>query len=272
MYFVMTRSSSPPLPPYPIFSQIEMANAFDMSRDTVSLAMNYLDRYTCCQELSAVVVQVAVSASLFLAAKMEENDRLQVKALKKACVGPFKEEQLLAMEKDLLKVLSWKLRPVTPYDVVTPLLALLDWSHRPSWMQVDQNQLTREIDVLLDLSHFDHQTVRFPPVTKVVAALVLALTSPQYHFRAPVIDAEGKACRVYDLDRSMILKTCQEVGLTEGCGCVSLCAARMLGSYWEALHHNESKEHSTDQKNIPPLPGRNSPTGVEDLKPYLEGQ
>ncbi len=259
----------PILPPYLIFLQIEMANTFNMSRDTVSLAMNYLDRYTSCQEQSAVVVQVAASASLFVAAKVEENDRLQVKALRKACVGAFKEEQFLAMEKDLLKVLQWKLRPLTPYDVVGPFLALLDWSHRPSGVEVDQNELTREIDVLLDLSHFDHRTVRFPPVTKVVAGLVLALTSPQYHFRAPVVNAEGKACCVYDLDRAMILKTCQEVGLTEECGCASLCAARMLESYWEALRHNSESKHSSQKKN-PTLHGRHSPTGVADLALFLE--
>ncbi len=241
-----------------------------MSRDTVSIAMNYLDRYTCCQEQSAVVVQVAASASLFLAAKVEENDHLQVKALKKACVGAFKEEQLLAMEKDLLKVLQWQLRPLTPYDVVGPFLSLLDWSHRPPWMEVDQDQLTREVDVLLDLSHFDHQTVRFPPVTKVVAGLVLALTSPHYHFKAPVINAEGKACRVYDLDRAMILKTCHKVGLTEECGSVSLCATRMLKSYWEALRHNGGSKEKSIQTNNTPTPGRRSPTGVADLEPFLE--
>ncbi len=267
MYFLITRPS-PSSPPY-LTSQIEMANIFNMSRDTVSIAMNYLDRYTCCREQSAVVVQIAASASLFVAAKVEENDRLQVKALENACVGAFKVEQFLAMEKDLLKVLQWKLRPLTPYDVVGPFLALLDWSHRQSSMEVDLNQLTREIDVLLDLSHFDHQTVRFPSVTKVVAGLVLALASPQYHFRAPVVNEEGKACRVYDLDRAMILKTCQEVGLTEECGCVSLCAARMLESYWEALRHNSESKHSS-QKKSPTSQGRHSPTGVADLALFLE--
>ncbi len=241
-----------------------------MSRDTVSIAMNFLDRYTCCQEQSAVVVQVAASASLFLAAKVEENDHLQVKALKKACVGAFKEEQLLDMEKDLLKILQWQLRPLTPYDVVGPFLSLLDWSHRPSWMEIDQDQLSREIDILLDLSHFDHQTVRFPPVTKVVAGLVLALTSPRYHFRAPVINAEGKACRVYDLDRAMILKTCHEVGLTEECDSISLCATRMLRSYWEAFRHCGGSNKKTIQENNPAIYGRHSPTGVADLKPFLE--
>ncbi len=258
------------LPPLSHFSQIEMSNAFNMSRDTVSIAMNYLDRYTCSQEHSAVVVQVAASASLFLAAKVEENDHLKVKALKKACVGAFKEEQLLAMEKDLLKVLQWQLRPLTPYDAVGPFLSLLDWSHRPVWMEVDQNQLTREVDVLLDLSHFDNQTVHFPPVTKVVAGLVLALASPRYHFGAPVINAEGKACRVYDIDRAMIVKTCHEVGLAEECSSVSLCATRMLNSYWEALRPNGgSKEKSIEQNSLV-IYGRDSPTGVAELEPFLE--
>jgi hypothetical protein len=188
--------------------------------------MNYFDRYTCSKRCEQVVVQIAAASALFLAAKVEEGDVLPLRSLLRFCGGCFSESQLLAMELDFLKTLRWDLRPVTPYDVMSSFLPCLSWDHRPI-SSVDIGVLTSEVEQLLDLAHFDFRSARYSPATHAVSALLLALASPHYLPRLPVHHgAGGAACRLYDLDRTMVMSICEEIGFQDLEG-VAACAAHM---------------------------------------------
>lgn len=59
---------------FPIFClQNQMANFLGYSRDTVAVAINYFDRYTCARPCNATLAQAVAATALHVAAKFEES-------------------------------------------------------------------------------------------------------------------------------------------------------------------------------------------------------
>lgn len=51
-----------------------MASFLGYSRDTVAVALNYFDRYTCARPCSPTLAQAAAATALHIAAKFEESN------------------------------------------------------------------------------------------------------------------------------------------------------------------------------------------------------
>ncbi|CAM9876847.1 unnamed protein product, partial [Ectocarpus sp. 6 AP-2014] len=102
----------------------QMATFLGYNRDTVAVALNYFDRYTCEKRCSPTLAQAVAATALHIAAKFEETNPASLRQLLKY-TPVFTPEQLLVMEMSLLKVLNWDLRPVTVYDFVRAFCALL---------------------------------------------------------------------------------------------------------------------------------------------------
>ncbi|CAM9112351.1 unnamed protein product, partial [Ectocarpus sp. 13 AM-2016] len=102
----------------------QMATFLRYNRDTVAVALNYFDRYTCEKRCSPTLAQAVAATALHIAAKFEETNPASLRQLLKY-TPVFTPEQLLVMEMSLLKVLNWDLRPVTVYDFVRAFCAIL---------------------------------------------------------------------------------------------------------------------------------------------------
>ncbi|CAN0299215.1 unnamed protein product [Ectocarpus sp. 12 AP-2014] len=173
-----------------------MATFLGYNRDTVAVALNYFDRYTCEKRCSPTLAQAVAATALHIAAKFEETNPASLRQLLKY-TPVFTPEQLLVMEMSLLKVLNWDLRPGTVYDFVRAFCALLVQGEGSSHAaaasasggggaSVSVSLQAREekkeelerlcvwAEDIADLASFDVRFVNFLPSTLATAALLLS--------------------------------------------------------------------------------------------------
>ncbi|CAB1119525.1 unnamed protein product [Ectocarpus sp. CCAP 1310/34] len=150
----------------------QMATFLGYNRDTVAVALNYFDRYTCEKRCSPTLAQAVAATALHTAAKFEET-------------------------KPASLVLNWDLRPVTVYDFVRAFCALLVQGEGSSHAaaastsgvggaSVSVSLQAREekkeelerlgvwAEDIADLASFDVRFVNFLPSTLATAALLLS--------------------------------------------------------------------------------------------------
>ena len=110
----------------------KIADILSISRDTVGIAMIYLDRYVSSDkgrsgkavERSRRYQLTAISA-FFLAVKLNEPVEFSVDLLVKLCQGKYSENDILSMERDILFTLDWRVSGPMPMDFARQLFELL---------------------------------------------------------------------------------------------------------------------------------------------------
>lgn len=113
-----------------------VADSFDLSRETVWIAMSILDRYlgSTKGEVEALrnkkTFQLASIASFHIAIKISEPVHLGIDLLIKLCRGEYNKYDVFSMEQDILFSLEWRvcISTTTPMDYVRQFLELL-----PEW-------------------------------------------------------------------------------------------------------------------------------------------
>lgn len=81
----------------------QVVDHFDFSREVVSIAIHYLDRYLATKYVNKKLFQLAAMTSLYLAVKLHEPGRLSMAAMIELSRGVFVMEQMKAMEMELLR-------------------------------------------------------------------------------------------------------------------------------------------------------------------------
>jgi Cyclin, N-terminal domain len=94
---------------------MEVSEEFMIKRDTLYICVNFIDRYISLAdyELQKQELQLIGVTSLFLACKVEEVYIPRVADFALATDGGYTKEQILEMEFQIMKVLKYKLHPVT---------------------------------------------------------------------------------------------------------------------------------------------------------------
>ncbi|CAM9710220.1 unnamed protein product, partial [Discosporangium mesarthrocarpum] len=82
--------------------KIQMADFLGYRHETVAVALNYFDRYTCAQPCTPTLTQVVAAAAIHLAAKFEEPNPARMQVMLEYAPA-FKPEHLRVMEMSLLK-------------------------------------------------------------------------------------------------------------------------------------------------------------------------
>lgn len=110
----------------------QVADTLRFNHETVGVTMSYFDRYLSSrrgrsQEAldSRNVFQLAVITCFYTAVKTCEPVELGVDLLAKMCRGFYAEAEILAMERDILFALDWRVSGPTPMDFVRHLIELL---------------------------------------------------------------------------------------------------------------------------------------------------
>ena len=157
----------------------QVAGTLQFSHETVGLTMSFLDRYLSSrrgrsQEAldSRNMFQLAAITCFYTAVKTFEPVELGVDLLAKMCRGFYSEADILAMERDILFALDWRVSGPTPMDFVRHLIELL-----PS---CESNcSLAENAEKYMDQVTSDLQFSFFKP--SVVGASCLASSLTQAH-------------------------------------------------------------------------------------------
>mmetsp|Transcript_19069 Transcript_19069/g.31100 ORF Transcript_19069/g.31100 Transcript_19069/m.31100 type:complete len:285 (-) Transcript_19069:104-958(-) len=111
-----------------------VVDSFDLSRETVGIAMSILDRYLSSGKGKSAealqneqAFQLAAITSLYMAVKIHESVQLGIDMIVKLCRGLYKRSHITALEQDILHSLEWRVyvSTTTPLEYVRHFLDLL---------------------------------------------------------------------------------------------------------------------------------------------------
>lgn len=185
----------------------QVIDHFDFSREVVSISIHYLDRFLATRAVNKKMFQLSAMTTLFLAIKLYEPGRISMSSMIELSRGYFMVEQMAAMEKSILRALSWQVHPPTAYCFCKHILFLLPYSAVSMEVRHDILELAR---FLSELSVIDYFFVDHRPSSVALAALTHAIEdipgvsqSDQTNFfseldRVPGLDAnsqEVQECR-----------------------------------------------------------------------------
>jgi Cyclin, N-terminal domain/Cyclin, C-terminal domain len=98
------------------------------SRETVAIAVNYLDRYTQCSSETRndrSLFQLASMTCLYTAIKVHEPQAMEPEALSKLSRGVFSKQEVIDMESKILTALQWQMNPPTAHSFVQLFLEVM---------------------------------------------------------------------------------------------------------------------------------------------------
>jgi hypothetical protein len=111
-----------------------VVDAFNLSRETVAVAMSILDRYLSSGKGDAPkslqckrMFQLASITCFYMAVKIHEPSQLGIRLLLQLCRGLYKESEVVSMEQDILFSVEWRLyaSTTTPMEFVRQYLELV---------------------------------------------------------------------------------------------------------------------------------------------------
>lgn len=160
----------------------EVSNHYGLSREVVSITMNYLDRYLAVfpKPVDNKLFQLSALTCLYLAIKLYEYKIVPMTTMLKLSRGFFTLEQMKEMECDILSRLQWHLHPATPRVFVSHLLFLLS--------NYDQDVYCLAV-YMVELSALDYFFVTYKASEVAAAAIMnaveITLPGSEQHFKFP---------------------------------------------------------------------------------------
>ncbi|GAX27110.1 hypothetical protein FisN_13Lh346 [Fistulifera solaris] len=142
----------------------EIVDYFKYDKETVEIAVNYVDRYDCQDRLD---YQLTCMTALYTAVKIHERTALHPKLVASLSQGQFTEQDLIQQERKLLHQLQWRLHPPTTLAFVREFLG---------WVPADQRQVVYEL-AQVQLQHAWRLPRVVPAYTWAYAAVLNALES-----------------------------------------------------------------------------------------------
>lgn len=109
----------------------QVADFAHLRRDTVAIAMNYLDRYLsrkilnaknimCCRKL----FQLSAMSALFLAIKLNEKKSITAKMFAELSRGSYSASDIHLVEEEILKTLDWRVNGPTAQQFLCHIMLL----------------------------------------------------------------------------------------------------------------------------------------------------
>eukprot|EP00934_Nitzschia_sp_Nitz4_P008900 Nitzschia sp. Nitz4//scaffold48_size128905//50884//51941//NITZ4_003594-RA/size128905-processed-gene-0.80-mRNA-1//1//CDS//3329552964//8890//frame0 len=153
----------------------QVVDHFELHREVVSIAMNYLDRYiaTLPRALDKDTFQLLAMTCLYLAVKLNEYKHLYIPDSKSSMDtilrlsrGLFTIEQMEKMEVDILQRLQWHVHPPTPQ---------LFCKHLLHFLSVEEYEYHDLSQFMVELSVMDYFFVTFKPSEIAAAGVMNAL-------------------------------------------------------------------------------------------------
>lgn len=143
---------------------VEVAEEYKLHRETLFLAVNYIDRFLSQMSVLRGRLQLVGAASMFLAAKYEEIYPPDVKEFVYITDDTYTQEQVLKMETLILKVLSFDVAAPTINIFAERFLKLLGFT--------DQDKAYNLAMYLVELSMLDAETYHRFQASEIAASAV----------------------------------------------------------------------------------------------------
>ena len=96
----------------------ELAESFDIEPETVSVAMNYVDRFVSLRRVDACGYQLTAAIAIWLAFKVMQQRPITLSDVVTLCDGLFDEDEIKDSEGALLEALDFRLHPPTVHASV----------------------------------------------------------------------------------------------------------------------------------------------------------
>lgn len=151
-----------------------LMDACQLNRETVSIAMSYLDRFLAtpqgedCIEDSATF-QLACMTALYSAIKIHEEKAISPEVLSSISRGFYSKRDMEEMEWKMLNALKWRVNVPTPLAFVREFLTVLPYD------AITKDQLLSLVQVQTELSVADYNFVSIKASSIGFAALVNAM-------------------------------------------------------------------------------------------------
>ncbi|OQS06976.1 hypothetical protein THRCLA_01003 [Thraustotheca clavata] len=140
-----------------------LAGTLNFEVTTTSLAMNYFDRYLSVKSIEKSQVELVAMACVLTASKFNEQEALTINEAASIATDHTSAD-IIATEKELLKVLEWKLHAVLPHHFMECWLEQLE---------ADSTVLDLCLD-FLSRTATDLSMLAFTPSTTALACITLA--------------------------------------------------------------------------------------------------
>ncbi len=157
----------------------QIADTMSFSRETVGIAMSYLDRYLSSgkgQSGNSLQnkdrFQLAAIASFYLAIKLNEPIVMGIDYMSRMTRGLYSEEEIAAMERDILFSLDWRMFSPTPFDFLRHLMELLPESVHPSFAE----DMLRSAEVKMEFAKSDVFFSSYKPSIVGVGCIMSAMS------------------------------------------------------------------------------------------------
>lgn len=125
-----------------------------LQRETASVSMSYLDRFMCTSSPSAEKArlnrkeyQLVVLTTLYIATKIFEPFAMDASLVSRLSRGLHSEEEIIALEYEILVALQWRMNGPTPLQFVNYLLELLPTSCRDKALLYEHSHFQTELSV-----------------------------------------------------------------------------------------------------------------------------
>ncbi|OQR82950.1 hypothetical protein ACHHYP_15272 [Achlya hypogyna] len=149
---------------------VHTGKAFELSVETVACAVHYMDVYLSVLSADKIVLQLVSMVAMFVASKFHETRPIVMEEMELLCQNKYPRAEIVAMEKQLLHVLQWKLNPPTPIAFARDLLT---FESSPS-IHAHLEEATIE---LLEECSTDYSYLEFPSSVMAAAALEVVCTT-----------------------------------------------------------------------------------------------
>lgn len=140
--------------------------AFHMDSETLSVAVNFLDRYLSVVACTADTFELASLSAMLLASKMQESQPLRMSDVARLSCRQIDVQDVNLMELDMLRVLKWRLHPPTYHTFLNLLFQLFE---------SEMDGVEEKAFQFAEHTRFHVEFVQYPPSLISVASILCAL-------------------------------------------------------------------------------------------------
>lgn len=146
---------------------LEFEEEYGISQDTIAVAVNYMDRYLSEISTKKSILQLLAMGSIFIAAKLHETYPIGMGELRDLADGTYLESDIKLMELELLRVIQWRLNPVTAQSFM---------NHLVQYVPCERTKATVHEDAVtfLDVVIPEYEFLAFPASVQGAAAVLCA--------------------------------------------------------------------------------------------------
>ena len=159
---------------------MEFSDAFKLNPEVLPLAVNYFDRFLSIENLEKKKLHLLCMVVLFVASKTAEVHHIMMNELVDATGQVYEAKDVRELEKELLAKLSWKMQPVTAYQLLKYKLHFLRTTLRV--------HLAEHVEAFHDFGICEYELLALPPAVFAdgVISAVLEFSMQPYEVRKEV--------------------------------------------------------------------------------------